>query len=139
MQSNGGRIKISISDFLLELHDDVDGHVQDSQLRLRLLRVRLAQRLEGHADAAQLRERVVDVANPHSLAGVVGHATVFLLDHADLRVGQIVGTLFSFSSAGRAAICRCFSCSAGLPLRGVSERRVGQRSAHGERRGRRSR
>lgn len=52
---------------MLEGHDDVDGHVQDPQLRLRLVRLEV-----GHADPAQLLQGLVDVANTDPLSRVIG-------------------------------------------------------------------
>ena len=55
-REEGGRT----SDLLFELHDDLDGHVEDAQLGLRLVRLEVL-----HAHAAQLLERLVDVADPN--------------------------------------------------------------------------
>ena len=48
----------STSHLLLELHDDLNGHVEDAQFGLRLVRLQVR-----HAHAAQFLERFVDVAN----------------------------------------------------------------------------
>ena len=49
---------ISTSHLLLELHDDLDGHVEDAQFGLRLVRLQML-----HAHAPQLLERFVDIPN----------------------------------------------------------------------------
>ena len=41
---------------LLELHDDLNGHVEDAQLGLRLVRLQMR-----HAHAPQFLERFVDI------------------------------------------------------------------------------
>ena len=52
---------------MLQVHDDFDGHIEDTQLRLRLVRLQMS-----HADGAELFESLVDVPDPDPLPRVVG-------------------------------------------------------------------
>jgi len=113
MKSHRRRIQISVSNFLFQLHDHVHGHVEDAELRLRLLSIGLAQRLEGHTDAAEFGECVVDVPDAHPLPRVVRYASVFFFLDTNNGVGDVVRVrLFPLTPT-------C-TCAGGLSSAGLS-------------------
>ncbi len=133
LQGDGRRIQVPVSNLLFEVHDDVDGHVEHPQLRLRLFGVHFAHRPQAHADAAEFRQGVVDVPDSHPLPRIIGDPTVLLLLHPERRIRYFIRLLPLSSSAsvgGRVG----FSGGAGFSLRV----RAGRRS-DGHRRSRRHR
>ena len=81
-------VQVPFSHQVLEVHDDLDGHVEDAQLRLQLVGLQV-----GRADCPELFESLVDVPDPDSLPRIVGTPPLALSLHPLLRRKTFVATL----------------------------------------------
>ena len=101
-QASDFRIEISLPDLLLEGHDDVDGHVEDAELRLRFVGLEV-----GHADASELLQSLVDVADSNPFSRVVRRSPLSFSDGFDFRrqvvfvVGRLAALARSLPALGR--------------------------------------